>query len=371
MPIKVIHIISSLGRGGRERQLSIICSHARDVDNRVICFNRRETEYLDEYELGERVDFVGSRVFWQRLRETRRLLRQHDPELLVSWGNMESILAMMLRASAGVKFINFSIRHGIRMSRWSHWSRMLVLHLSKNIVANSFAGLKANRLRRGMVMYNGVEILPPAATELDKITQRRKLLGNVVEPVIVSLANFVPYKDHPSVLRVLQRLKLRGMRFHYVMIGDGPRRKELENMISRLGLKDDVLLTGSIDNVDEYLEISDIMVHASLGEGCSNAILEGMKHGLPIIATRVGGTPEITSEENSLLFDYGDEDALEQYLANLLNDPVKRIEMGNKSRVIVGERFTVERMIAEYESIVNAIATGQDTHLLESIRQVI
>ncbi len=364
--VKVTHIISSLGRGGRERQLSIICSHARDVDNRVICFNRRETEYLDEYELGDRVDFVGSRVFWQRLRETRRLLRQYKPELLVSWGNMESILAIMLRASAGVKFINFSIRHGIRMSRWSHWSRMLVLHLSRYVVANSFAGLRANGLRRGRVLYNGVENLPPAAAESEKIAQRSQFLGNVAEPVIVSVANFVPYKDHPSVLRVLNRLKLRGMRFHYVMIGDGPRRKELENMISRLGLKDDVLLTGSIDNVDEYLKISDIMVHASLGEGCSNAILEGMKHGLPIVATRVGGSPEITSEENSLLFDYGDEEALEQCLANLLDDPAKRIEMGNKSRIIVRERFTVERMIAEYESIVKAVANGKGVRKSES-----
>lgn len=76
------------------------------------------------------------------------------------------------------------------------------------------------------------------------------------------------------------------------------------------------------------------------------------------MATNVGGTPEITDSENSMLFDYGDEDALERYLTVLFSDSGKRAEMGKKSQTIVRERFTVEKMIAEYEHIVNMIANG-------------
>lgn len=367
MRIKVVHIISSLGRGGRERQLSIICSHARSVDNRVICFNSRDAEYIDEYCLGDKLHFIGFRGFWKRLRDTRRLMKQLEPDLLISWGNMESLLAMLLGALEGARFINFSIRHGIRKARWSHFSRMLVLHLSRFVVANSIAGLRANKLRRGMVLYNGVEKLPPDVSEAEKRAQRRELLGDVSEPVIVSVANFVHYKDYPTVLKSLNRIKNNGREFHYIMIGEGPRRKELEGLISQLGLKNEVSLTGSIKNVDDYLSVCDIMVHSSMGEGCSNAILEGMKHGLPIVTTRVGGTPEITTEENCLLFDYGDEDTLEKHVTSLLNDSVKRASMGKKSRVIVLERFTVEKMIARYELIVNAVAR-QDKKVLSNIQ---
>lgn len=367
MRIKVVHIISSLGRGGRERQLSIICSHARSVDNWVICFNRREAEYLDEYEFGDKFKFISSRGFCQRLRDTRRLMQQLEPDLLISWGTMESLLAMLLSALEGVRFINFSIRHGIRRARWSHFSRMLVLHLSRFVVANSIAGLRANRLRRGMVLYNGVEKLPLEASEAEKRAQRKKLLGDVAEPLIVSVANFVPYKDYPTVLKTLNRIKNNGWEFHYIMIGEGPRRKELEGLINQLDLKDKVSLTGSVKNVDDYLSVCDFMVHSSLGEGCSNAILEGMKHGLPIVATRVGGTPEIITEENCLLFDYGDEDTLEQHVTSLLDDPVKRAAMGKRSRDIVLERFSVDKMIARYELIVNAVAR-QDKEVLSNIQ---
>lgn len=356
--IRVVHIVSSLGRGGKERQLSIISSRSRNVDNRIICFNRKESEYFNEYTLGNGLDFIESRGFLKRLMATWKLIRQHNPDLLISWGNMESVFAMILSSLSGIRFINFSIRHGIRLSKWSHWSRMLILHLSKQVVANSFAGLRANGLRRGIVLYNGIENLPPEISEIEKNAKRKKLLGDVVGILIISVANFVPYKDHPTVLRVLSRLKNKDYKFHYIMIGDGPRRKELESMVTSLGLKNEVLLTGSIQNVDQYLMISDIMVHSSMGEGCSNAILEGMKHGLPILATNVGGTPEITDSENSMLFDYGDEDALERYLTVLFSDSGKRAEMGKKSQTIVRERFTVEKMIAEYEHIVNMIANG-------------
>ena len=127
--------------------------------------------------------------------------------------------------------------------------------------------------------------------------------------VFITVANLVPYKDYFTVLRALRLFK-KTHDFYYLIVGGGPLKKEIESLIKDYMLENQIVMIDGTENVRDYLLISDLMIHSSRGEGISNAILEGMYSGLPVIATNVGGIPETVYPDSSLLFPYKDHVAL-------------------------------------------------------------
>ncbi|MGM0613906.1 MAG: glycosyltransferase, partial [Bacteroidota bacterium] len=247
---------------------------------------------------------------------------------------------------------------GIRSNRFSHYFRTFILHLSPYIVANSHAGLKANNLKRGMVLYNG--IAPKFIGKLsikEKKTRRESMLPEANGKLLfVSVANLVPYKDYFSILEALKELNTEKVDFHYLILGDGPLRSEIEETIKQYGLNENITLLGNVENVHEYLKISDIFIHSSKGEGCSNAILEAMAAGLPIVASNTGGTSEIVDEKNGILFEYKIHGQIKNALLEFVNSMQRMEKAENYSLSFIQEKFTIERMMKEYYSFLNEIA---------------
>lgn len=354
--IKIIHLISSMDRGGRERQLATIVANTRqdNYPTKIVFFNKRANSYVDEYNLLEHTIHIKAKGKRNRLRVLNDLFKEEKPDIVFTWGNGESILALLLNSFHPYKFINGSVRHGIRSRQFSHYFRTFILHLSPHIVANSKAGLKANNLRKGEVLYNG--IAPRFIGSLEgeaRLEKRRDLLPSYTQAkaVIVSVANLVPYKDYFSSLKALKSLKEQGYDFYYLILGDGPLREQVKSAITEYNLEEEVRLLGNVQNVDEYLRTADIFLHSSKGEGCSNAILEAMAAGLPIVATATGGTLEIVSAENGELFSFKDAGQIEQKLKLYLEDKAKREEAGKRSAALVKEYYTLNRMMHNYYSI--------------------
>ena len=350
MPTTVIHIISSLSRGGRERQIATIVANTdfEKYPTRIIYFNSSKDSYIDEYDLHNHVVKLKTKHFILRLRELNSLLREYKPDIVYTWGNPESLYVLIIKPFHKFIFLNGSIRHGIRSRVLSHYFRTAVLHLSQHVVANSYAGLKANKLKRGFVLYNGIDdkFLDPLT---DRTAKRLELVNISNEKLLfVSVANFVPYKDYITVLIALKNLKSHGVDFHYLILGDGPSRKTIENYIIDFGLEENVSIIGIVENVHEYLKISDIFIHSSKGEGCSNAILEATAAGLPIVATNTGGTPEIVSSESGFLFQYGNSNELIDVLTYCSQNLHKCANMGRYSNNKIRKEFTIKQMIENY-----------------------
>jgi glycosyltransferase involved in cell wall biosynthesis len=349
-----------MARGGRERQLATIFNHSskKGLKNKIVIFNRQESDYLSEYDIPiPDVHFLKNKSTIRRLNEIKLILKQFEPDIIYAWGGFEANFCYLLLPFIKGKFINGSIRHGIVKFNKKHLSRFVLLHLSKYIVANSKAGLRANKLNRGFVLYNGIE-----KKFNKKLPDKEKVrLLNIVfdnyngEPIIISVANLVPYKDYFTILKSLKNLKDKGFSFKYFAIGDGSMRKQLEKEIIDLGLDIHVKLIGRTDQVEKYLQSADLFVHSSKGEGCSNAILEAMSAGLPVIASNTGGTPEITGNENGQLFEYQNTPQLTTALETHINNQEMLILKGKRSAEIVKKRFTTEKMIANYISILNQV----------------
>lgn len=344
--LRVLHLVNTIRRGGAERQLHTICSGEHKVENLVGTYYTNEYSYFSESDQHKVYVIPGNNPV-QRFLATRSYIRSVKPDVIYAWAAMPYAYAALSKIGTGAILINGSIRHGVFKMSIASIARMMLLHVSRHIVANSKSGLRANLLRSGYVLYNGVS---------ERFNQKNYQTESKNEGSIVlcSIANLVPYKDYETVLKALARLKLAGYDFYYYIIGDGPLKDRYLSMINDYGLESKVTMLGRVMNPEKYLAVSDVFVHSSKGEGCSNAILEAMYMGLPIIASDTGGTKEIV-KDNGVLFQYRNVQALEEALVHLMRSSSVRRQMGQKSHAHVGEYFSEEAMVERFENLILSI----------------
>ena len=162
-------------------------------------------------------------------------------------------------------------------------------------------------------------------------------------------------KNHSGLLRAAAQLKNKFPNVQYVLAGDGPVRCELEKEAADLGLADRVLFLGDRRDIPAVLSSVDLTVLPSFSESLSNSIIESMALGIPVVALRVGGNPELISElpgeERGVLVPSGSDEALAQGLARLLGDEELRRRMGANARKFAQATFTVDAMRRRQEEL--------------------
>lgn len=211
--------------------------------------------------------------------------------------------------------------------------------------------------RKFKVIYNGVD-----CQRFRPRQERQVLRESLAMPedafVVVVVANLKPVKNHLTLLRAisLRDVESKGK---YFFVGDGSMRTLIEAEIGRLGVGNDVQLVGYSGQVAEYLAAADAFVLPSHLEGSSNALLEAMASGLPVIASKVGGNPEIV--ENGVNGFLCRVDAAEEFacaLDTLERDTLTRHKMGVAARQRASEKFSIEAMVSEYSNYYRSIFRG-------------
>ena len=224
-------------------------------------------------------------------------------------------------------------------------------------VPNSEAG-KNSLIQRGIsphrikVIYNGLN-LTRLNTEQDKVRQI-KAQYNIPphSPVVGMMARFFEMKNHPAFFEAARMIVQAVPSAHFALIGDGPLRPSMEKLAANMGLTNKVTFFGEQKDVGTYLSVFDIAVLTSHAEGCSNSLLEASALGKPAVATDVGGNREvIISGFNGFLVRAGDLSGLVDKVIYLLNNPEQARLMGQKSRELVLAKFSLSKMVQEYEAL--------------------
>lgn len=200
-------------------------------------------------------------------------------------------------------------------------------------------------------IYNGVDCqrFHPAAPE-------RAALAGVERPIVIgTVGRLVPIKNQAALLRAVagliedKHVPRTGVRLH--IVGDGPLKPELALLANQLKLHGVIEFFGARDDIPELLREMDVFVLPSINEGVSNTILEAMASGLPVIAARTGGNPElIVHGSTGLLYKNGD-GTLESALQAHLTQPDLRISHGQAGRRRVMEEFSLEAMVSRYDAL--------------------
>jgi glycosyltransferase involved in cell wall biosynthesis len=255
----------------------------------------------------------------------------------------------------GYTWPTFKARAYNQLDRWSLRSARKVLTVSVPF-RNELAafGVPTERIE---VIHNAIPAGWGArACQAEEAAALRARMGiDANSKVILIVGRLSREKDHVTLLEAVARLPAT-VTPHVVIVGDGPEKSRIEARTRNLGLSQRVTLTGQQNSAEPWYGIADVAVLSSLSEGSPNALLEAMATNVPVVATAVGGVPEIvTDEESALLIKPGDVEAMSAALSRILTQPELAARLKKRSHELITERHEpaarMRRLVSIYRSL--------------------
>jgi glycosyltransferase involved in cell wall biosynthesis len=248
--------------------------------------------------------------------------------------------------------------HGKHYS--GHFRRRLLARFAARFARRFFcvsADIAADIRRYRIAPDDKVEVIPNgidfARFQLDQpVRELKKSLGiSDTAPVIGTVGRLNNVKNHALLLQGFARVKKDIPDVHLLLVGDGPLLQNLTALSVSLGVQADVHFPGYQLDPERFLAAMDIFALTSCSEGMPLAILEAWAAGLPVVASAVGGVPELVQpERNGILFPADDEAAFHRAMLDLLRDPVRRRKLGAAGRELVETKFSLQQMAANYQA---------------------
>jgi glycosyltransferase involved in cell wall biosynthesis len=225
-------------------------------------------------------------------------------------------------------------------------------------LANSLSVRDCVSVREGVrkdkidVHYNGIEVASYRYREgADNLAIRNEMGARSGDPIVGIVANLNrPVKGVDSFLRAASEVLGRRVNTLFVIVGDGHLKTELVAMAERLDIGEQVRFLGSKENVVPYIQAFDVAVNSSESEGFSNAVLEYMACGIPVVATNNGGSAEsVIDKRSGFLIPPNDHVSLASAIIELLDNPEKARAMGGEGKKIAETKFSMELAVKKLE----------------------
>ena len=377
-PPLIAHVVQHFGMGGLENGVVNLLNHmpADRYRHAVICLDGY-TDFRQRLQRGD-VQFFAlhkrpgkdlglyGRLF--------RLLRELRPDLIHT-RNLSTLEGQFVATAAGVR-ARVHGEHGrdmfdlhgknLKYNLLRKLARPLVHHyiaVSKDLASwlEHTVGADPRRISQ---IYNGVDSLRfhPRGEERKPIGPDGFMSGN--ELLIGSVGRMAQVKDFPTLVHAFLRLlsdqpELR-KRLRLVIVGEGDSRIECLDLLRTAGAEHLAWLPGERADVAEIMRALDIFVLPSLGEGISNTILEAMASGLPVVATHVGGNPELVEQDRTgKLVPAGDPAAMAQALLSYAMNVRQLKTHGQTARAIIEARFSMKAMVANYLGVYDRLLAGK------------
>lgn len=282
-----------------------------------------------------------------------RQLRRGDYALVHAYSLTAELWTVVARALSGRSPALVASERSSQQSGQSAWYwrlKRFVLGRSAAVIANSRAGVRSTAQHTGVpdtlftTVSNGVDLPAPIGVDARKAIRRSlgapdgRLLGLFV-------GRLVPVKNLSCLVRALALLEL-GQRPLIALVGDGPLRASLEELASVCGVDADLRFLGERADATGLMQAADFLVLPSHFEGLSNALLEAMAAGCPVVASAVGGSPELVEDgRTGLLFPSDDAPALAAAIARL-SDPDLRLQLAHAARQHVEQHHSQAALAA-------------------------
>jgi glycosyltransferase involved in cell wall biosynthesis len=372
--IKVIWIIDSLGQGGAEHLMPGILSHIDHsrFDLRVCALQERfgNPIAVKIKELGIPVDMVPIPHLRTpgALESLRTYLRDHKPDVVhtqLEFSDTLGSLAARLEHIPSVSTMHVIPEPSIRSREyWRHRVMWLSLkYCSRRVFAVSegarqfyikHGGLPPSRVQ---TLYNGIDLARYNMDDAVKTRLREELGLPENAPVLVTVAYLREPKGIQFMLDAMPDVVKRHPDCRYLIVGDGIHRQALEDQTRSLGLEKNVIFTGQRADIPEVLAVSDIFVLPTLTEALPTVLAEAMAARKPIIASRVGGVPEMVEDNrNGLLLPPAQPEKLAEAVNSLLDDPARAASMGKDGAAMAAEKFDIDRQCRQLEACYSELA---------------
>ncbi|MGO8796745.1 MAG: glycosyltransferase [Candidatus Sulfotelmatobacter sp.] len=356
---------NTLEVGGSERQFAtLVESLSRErFDVHPACLRRIGGLAA---RLGEIPEFpTGGRLIGIRSQQAQfailRALRRNQIAVAHAFDFYTNLMLIPAARIAGVPVIGSHRQLGDLLSGAKFKAQSWVFRFSQRVVCNSRAA--ASSLRAAGLPEEKLVIIPNGLSEqafASSAPAFPRQPGMVRVGMVARMNN--PVKNHPAFLRAAAKLSQKFPAAEFLLVGDGPLRPQLEQMAADLGIQQKVLFAGERHDIPAMLASMDVSVLISSSESLSNVILESMAAGVPVVATEVGGNPELVRNgETGLLVPAGDEAKLVEALALLLRDASLRSQYAGRSREFARAHFHIDQVCRQLEQLYMALAKSRQS----------
>jgi glycosyltransferase involved in cell wall biosynthesis len=353
-----MQLVLSLSPGGTERLVLELCRRlSRDVDTVVCCLDEPGEWAAEVTKLNIPVISLARQPGFHPSLSVRlgEALKAHRIDVVHCHHYspyVYGVLAAVLHPSVRVVFTEHGRLHGAGISTKRRLINPVLSRWPARIYAVS-AALKQDMVAEGFpdrsieVLYNGIELGPrPQAGDRAAMRAALRLPADAV--VIGTVARLDPVKNLEALLVARSMLEARFPTAQVVIAGDGPERDALVERARALGIGNVTHFTGYRTDIRALMAAFDIYVNCSTYEGVSLTILEAMATALPVVATAVGGNPEVVVDQETGLLVSERPHAVMSAIATLAGNPARRQAMGDAGRWRVKRHFTIERMVDDY-----------------------
>ena len=362
---RVLHVVLSLNPGGTERLVVALVERLSGfVDAAVCCIDEIGAWGATLRRAGVPVTALTRRPGFrpQLGLEIARLARAHRADVIHCHHYSPLVYAAVSRLFHRAPRIVFT-EHGRLASAPPSAKRRVANFVVARVPDAAFAvseDLKRHLVSEGFdsgsvnVLHNGIDPGPPASPQARN--DARRTLG--VAPgacVIATVARLDPVKDLTSLVDAFRLVREQRLDARLVIVGEGPERTSIETLVARHGLAPAITLLGHREDARQLLAGVDIYVNCSTFEGISLTILEAMAAALPVVATHVGGNPEIVDASTGRLVPPRDPASLAAALIALADAPALRTELGLAARARIERDFSLDRMVGEYLHVYRSV----------------
>ena len=383
--IKILRVIARLNMGGPALHVSYLTAGlrergydttlvagtlARGEDSMSFVADARDVDVVRIDELGREISPLRDLVATLRL---ARLIRRERPDILhthtAKAGTVGRVAALLAGRRAPPIVVHTFHGHVLRgyfgplrsrlfrlLERWLAARTTALIAVSPQ-VRDDLVALGVAPPERFVVIRLGIELDERVAAEQNGRAESRRYLGIASDRFAVGwIGRMTAVKRTDDVLVAFRRLRDDGIDAVLCMVGDGPDRPELERRAHELGVIRDTLFLGYQEDVAPFYAAFDALVLPSSNEGTPVSAIEALAAGRPVVATRVGGVPDVVQEgQDGFLVDPGATDDLADRLALLARDPALRERMGGAGRERVLPRYAVARLIDDVDRLYRSL----------------
>jgi len=362
-PIKIVFVITSTGVGGAEKILyhtSTSLDPARYFPS--ICSLKEKGEIARDIEeagievhcltMADGDRFGGWFASLTALFRLTRYLFKVRPTIVHSFLFRANILSRIAAFFAGVPLIISSVRVMGGEKNYYHTvekitSFMVDHYITVSESVKDYLIHKADLLPEKITtVYNGVTLNWTGAGMEDKVSMPFGLEPQ--DSVVLSMGRLHRQKGYDYFIRAIARVKREVPRVKVLIAGEGEEENNLKNLVRSLDLTKEIIFTGLSLDVGKILSFTGLFVLPSLWEGMPNAVLEAMSAAKPVVATHVGGVPELVADgETGILVPPEDTEALARAIVDLLQDPPRGRSMGEAGRERVQAHFSMTAMVTK------------------------
>lgn len=349
--MNIVFVLASLGSGGAERVVSLLANKMVERGNQVeiVCLKFNDVYYQTDSRVKvmlamEQTKNRLTEVFW-----LRKYLKKQNPDVVIPFTEGVYCFTILSLLGTGIPIIASERLDPAAMSKTRKILKRLLLPYADWLVVQTQSikeYFPESIQKKTSIIYNPVneESLSPALPSREGRLNR-----------IISVGRLYPQKNQAMMIRAFAKVADIFPDWQLVIFGEGPLRAELEFLVSSFKLQNRVLLPGRTEHVIEELRKSKIFCLSSDYEGMSNAMIEAICVGLPIISTNVSGTEELIRDgENGFIVEVGGEERFTNCISQLISSPSLQDNMSVKN-IQLAKIFNIDHIVDEWISLINKV----------------